>query len=88
MNRDADFSEVTRHLPSAAADLIRVQPSVIQENVLNTVRELICVWEETGAQLDPIQWELVLTGLVTVIVPMQAEIVDQEALVTMMLGAE
>jgi hypothetical protein len=88
MNRDTDLIEVARHLPVQAAEILRVQPSEIQENVLVVVRDLICAWEESGAQFDPIQWELVLAGVVQVVTPLQVDILNQETLVTMMLGAE
>lgn len=88
MNRETTLPEVARHLPVPAAELLRVQPPVVQEAVLEIVRELICTWEESGAELDPIQWELVLNGVVTVVTPIQLDAFNQSIYVSMLLGAE
>lgn len=88
MKHDTAITEVARHLPMPAAELLCLQPPFVQENVLRVVRDMICFWEESGAELDPIQWDLVLTGLVQAVTPLYLEVLNQSILTSMVLGAE
>lgn len=75
-------------LPIEARNLLDFQTPKVRKNCLTLIGHLITEWSDSGANLDPIQWDLILNGLTEVLAKLSAELRDEQNLVTMMLGAE
>lgn len=89
-----EFDEIKRRvmeplyeeLPIEARALLQLQPKNLSDRVVTTVAQLLGSWEDAGAQLDPIQGDIIINALVKKLVDLHAELRDTNNLVTMMLG--
>lgn len=67
MNADTPLPEVAGHLPPGAALVLAEfgEYPAIQRFVLTQLRSAMIYWESQRLDLDPIQWDVVVTTLVT-----------------------
>lgn len=77
-----------QQLPLEARNILDFQSHGVQDQVLSIVRDLMENWQDSGAELDPIQWDLILNGLVEVLVGLTSELRDEKTIVNMMLGVD
>lgn len=63
MREDTPLLEVVQHLPASIAGILMAHTTEIQVGVLATVRAIICHMEAKGAQLDPVSYEAVISGV-------------------------
>lgn len=76
MNRDTPHNEVARILPRDSAALLLEMPFETQMAVLESVRNMMTDWEETGICLDPITLASVLHSFIKRLAPTHANLVN------------
>ena len=68
MTPETPLAEVARLLPTEAATLLMDQSPPVQKLAVELLKGQILYWESRGVLLDPLQFDVVVTGLVVYVI--------------------
>jgi hypothetical protein len=76
MTLDTPLAEVAAHLPRQAAITLVEKHPLVQKTTLEMVRSALVFWETNGVDLDPIQFDAVVTILVVQVSGLEEALLD------------